>query len=73
MLGDPRTLDQTLSGQYFRDSPDNSKDDGENATALCAVGPDSSSRKTYEVGVMVSCTFKDGVYFPISEKDLDNI
>ena len=72
VLGDPRTLDQTLSGQYFRDIPDNSKGEGENGAALCAVGPDSVSQKTYEVGVMVSCTFKDGVYLPLSENDEDN-
>ncbi|MFG5384570.1 hypothetical protein [Yoonia sp. R2-816] len=69
VLGDPRTLDQTLSGQYFRDKSDNTKEEAEDATALCAVGPDSELQKTYEVGVMISCTFKDGVYLPIVENE----
>lgn len=66
LIGDPRSLDQNLSGQYFRTPSDDSDQSSEFATALCGIQP-SGSNRTYEVAVELRTRFRDCSYYQIDE------
>lgn len=69
VLGDPRTLDQCLSGEYFREHSDPAGPNDKSSNTLCCVQPDTDSQKTYEIEMFLSSSIKDCTYLPIKEDD----